>query len=924
MTASLENAQEISVEQWGTLNTAASPHKLPAGHSPNNNNIWTDEKPGSVITANGYRYLGVTPSGNPATFQINFFKTSDGSSMLVLSDGVTVWKTTDYVNFTQIVTGLSEFFQLRGMVIRDKLWLTNGSDAVMTYDGTTLSTLDGTSSTPNVPRGKYIAYHDERVWMYGISGDPSAARFTALTNTSGTEIAPDNASAWPTDNELQVSEGDADVGTALFILRGYLYASKQYSIWRITGYDEYSYTRVKTRSSTGTRFNESVQIHDNLAKFIGVDGLYVFDGEESKRISDILDPSSADEGVFAFRNLQQPLLNNNFWNTSETADFNSGTVPNVLSTANDQLALVPADDSDADFNSGTHDDTVASSGNLQLDLVSSGGTTENVALGGTPSLGGSGFSLIGSASSINDGSFASSCGSLSYASGLLARTWQVIFPSQRPVGSVTIKSFYFEREGSVLSVTDSKLQYYDGSSWADVPGGSVALPSAVNMPSQPRIYLTSPSAGSNPSASGIFVNETDITINFSTIVVSGLRWYLVGDGGAYTIRELQVFRAGYEPDGEFISASIDYGSAPPSFGNLAATITANGETYQFSTQSSDDGSTWDSAVNVSNGAAIGSTLRRYLRWRVTLASSTGISTPVIDKVYVGGTFLSTIFNTGGNINQWSALQAELSKSGQTITLYYRAAATAGAVSGESWTEIVPGAVPAADVTDVYVQFRAFLNTTDATQAPIIQSVRFNWIVGTGSGINTLQNVASSVWLNRYWLSAATLGATENDIVLVLGKSTFGSPWHKKDFKILSFCRYNGILIGAASDSGNLYQLESGYSKNGSAIDSYYETQEFSKAGVEMQILEMLVDLERSGPYTVSIGISTDNGLTYTEKTIDLTRASGVSLNFTKKLNWNIKADHFRVRVRNNAADQPFAVHGIRVFYRLMPNRGSIN
>jgi hypothetical protein len=227
MTALIEDAKEIAITKWGTLNTVASPSKLPEGHSPNLSNVWTDEKPGSVITANGYIKMGEIPSGNPVTGLINFFKTSDGSSRLVVTDNSSVWYTTNYVDYTLIASGLASSFQLRGTVIRDKLWLTNGSDSVMTWDGTTLVELDGTGGTPNVPLAKYIAYHDERVWLYGLANDLSSLRFTALVNSSGTEIAPDDASAWPTDNEIQISEGDADIGTGIFLYRGYLYTSKQ-------------------------------------------------------------------------------------------------------------------------------------------------------------------------------------------------------------------------------------------------------------------------------------------------------------------------------------------------------------------------------------------------------------------------------------------------------------------------------------------------------------------------------------------------------------------------------------------------------------------------------------------------------------------------------------------------------------------------
>ncbi|MCI0562720.1 MAG: hypothetical protein MN733_29925, partial [Nitrososphaera sp.] len=340
-------------------------------------------------------------------------------------------------------------------------------------------------------------------------------------------------------------------------------------------------------------------------------------------------------------------------------------------------------------------------------------------------------------------------------------------------------------------------------------------------------------------------------------------------------------------------------------------------------QSSNDGSTWDAAVNVSNGAAIGSTLRRYLRWGVTLNSSTGVSTPVVDKVYVGSTYISEIHNTGGNIFQWSPFQSAFNKNGQTITWYFRAGATGAAVNAASWTAIVPGAVPNTAVANQYIQIKIEFSTADATQAPFVDSFTVNWILNSGAGVNTLQNVASLIVLNRYLLAAATLGADENDVVIVLGKSTFGSPYSKKDFKFLSFVRYQDMYLAGSSEDGSIYRLEETYAKNGSAMDSLYETADFSKDGFQIKGRELHVTADRSGPYNLSVGWSIDGGLTWTERTMDLTRESGDSLSYTKRFNINTMSDSIRFRVRTNGADQPFSVDELRFYYRLSPQRGTL-
>lgn len=915
MTETLEDVQTISVDKWGTLNTAASSARLPEGHSPNNQNVWTDEKPGSVVTANGYTKLGENPSGNPTTFLANYYKTSDGTQTVVLSDGQTVWKTTDYLNFTSIKTGLSPFFQLRGAVIRGKLWMTNGSDPVMTYDGTTLTVLDGSASTPNVPLGKYIKYHDERVWIYGINGDLSSLRFTDLANSSGTEIEPDNSAAWPTDNEIQVSEGDDDIGTGLFLYRGYLYASKSYSIWRIVGYDEYTYTRVKTRSSTGTRYQESVAEVDNLVHFIGADGLYTFDGEESKRISDIIDPASSDEGVFAFRNLQQSLVNNQFWNVTDTADFVAGTVPAVLSTTGDKLSLVPADTTQADFEAGavqTNVDTETTAGAVRLATKTSGtdSSIEDLARdqGVTYKFTAQHTGLVGSPAELTDGSTSSFFG---FSGGI---SWQSL------VLVNLSRTTYVPRVDfiNLLGLGSARLNVY----------GNTGIP----------IDIDSLDIGTNPNFTLIGTHDfslnqsaQDYTYSISAINISQIAILFTPLSSSTTcyMGSCRVYSAKYEPTGSFISKTIDYLTVPFSFGTFAASTEAaqvpGHSTISFFTQSSVDGVTWDIHVPVANGGIIQSNGARYLRWGADFTSD-GADTHVVYHAYVGGTYISAIHNTGGSILQWGAFEVNANKLGQTVDAYYRAAATSGGVLAASWTAITPGSVPNTAITNVYIQIKLELATTNSSYAPYVNSHTVNWIYGTAGGINTLQNVASFVWLNRYWLSAATLGATANDIVLVKGKATYGSPFHKKDFAVLSFARFQDYFIAGSSTDGSIYRMEYGYSKDGEALDAFYETGDYTKPGAFMfQGYEIVFNGDRTGPYTVSIGISIDGGITYDEVDVDLTRAtSTTNLGFTKKLNVSFMGDKFRLRVRNNAADQPFTVDGLDVFYRLLPSRGSLN
>lgn len=902
MTAIQEDIKTIDIEEWLTLATAPSPTRLKQGQSPNMNNVWVDEKPGSVITAPGFVKVGTNPGNNASKMCLSFFKASTGTQQFIDMEGGGVYSTLDFITWTPITTFASSTYPIRGMVIRDKLWLTNGIDAVRVYDGTTTILLDGTGGTPDVPKGRYIGFHDERVWLYHLLTDRSSARFSALVDNTGAIIEPDNAAAWPIDNEIQISEGDADFGTGLILYRGYLYAFKQYSIYRIIGYDEYTYSRVKTRASTGTRFSESLQIKDNLVHLIGVDGIYVFDGEDAERISDIIAPSSGSQSAFGFNDIQQPNSNNQFFRITDTADWNTGTVPTNLHV-DDSLALVAADDSQADFAAGatlTNVSTTDNPGFIQLNLSSSGVSSVNIALNALATLvPGSGGAVIGSANFVTDGNLVNVAGvTISNPAGSYIG---ITIPS-----GITIKTVVFK---GLIAAPDVQLR---------VDGVTISV---LSISDSTNFVIT---AGDRIRQITNVSVRHDLTVTYAVFSGTDMRFVTTSAGTTFqfSVTEIQVFTTAYNPAGQFISKTLDLSVAPASYGNFNVDVTLNGQTSPtFYTQSSADGVSWDAAVACTNGGAIGSTLRRYLRWRADFTSD-GNNTPSIDAVYLMSQYISPVHNTGGSIFEWGPFESDRDQAGQIVNFYYRDATTSGGVLAAAWNSIVPGGVISSAVANQYIQFKIEILSGALTTLPIITSVTINWVEGTGIQPSALQNVASAIWGNRYWLSVAGEGATANDTIIISGKKTANSPWQLKDWPISSFTRFHDSFYGTSSVDGSIYKLDTGYSKAGEAMDSFLETGDFIFGGFFAALQEVLIETERLGPYSLYVGVSIDQGATWTELPVDLT-VSTFSPTFIKRLNLSANSDRMRFRVRTNGADQPFQVHRFIASYTLGMSRGSI-
>lgn len=891
MTAVIEDAKPISIRKFGTLNTATEETKLPIGDSPNMSNVWTDEAPGSVQTAKGYILAGTAPSGNPIKFLFNF-KKDDGTQLAMISDNATVWTTRDFKTFTSIITGLSSSFQLRAATARGKVWLTNGNDSVRTYDGTTVVVLDGTAGTPNVPKGKYVFYYHERVWVYNISGKRSSVRFTALTDNTGAEIAPDDATAWTATNEIKIGDGDGDFGTGLFLYNQKLHAGKTKSIWRMEGIDEFSYFPFKTRAEIGPRILENVALLDGLLQFVSLGGYYTFDGDTTERVSDILNPTSG-LGNLSVSDIQSPDTNQQFWLQNTAADFNAGSKSANIDTTENDLLLKPMDESSADFAAGvekTRIDTTDDEIKLSRVSTSSPSDTENVCLNQEVETSGT---VVSYSSPVD--------GDLAFHGYVLIRdsnpSISINFSAPKSLNKIIINNYYLYRvTNNTAFAINGILEYKDASgNWHTL----ATVPSFQSVIFGPQ--------------------DTSLTTTFSTVIATAIRISVSGSPTVnLAVGEIQAYEAAHSTTGKFVSKTLDLKATPSSFGKLQVDYDLNGGTASFFTQSSLDGSSWDAETSVSSGGAIASTARRYIRWGVNLASTSDQSaSPVIRKVYGPGLFISQTFDTVSTIFQWKAYQADQDSAEGTILHFYRTATDVAGLAAASWTAIAPGSDIVSAVTDDCVQFKVEMSAGTSSREPSVDSVTINWIVGTAGAIRSEQLVHGIAWNGRYWTNVSELGQSANNLMIIRGRKTFSSPWQlKRGWSMLALFIFNDALYAGSSTNSNIYRLDFGYSANGAALDSFFESGDMTgdEPDFKKTLMQMIADYELMGDnadYDLSVGISTDRGETFTERTVDL-QGTGRT---TKALNVIKSASQFRFRFRTNGIDQPFIMHGLDALYR---------
>ncbi len=127
-----------------------------------------------------------------------------------------------------------------------------------------------------IPDGTISAFHDGRIWTTFGPGSHKIAY-----SAPGVY-----ADIWPNDFELDIADASGPI-TGMCSLNGVLVAFKKNAIYTVyASGDSDAYQFDKVPGSFGCIASKSIVVVGNIAIFLGRDGLYAFDGQQVKLISD--------------------------------------------------------------------------------------------------------------------------------------------------------------------------------------------------------------------------------------------------------------------------------------------------------------------------------------------------------------------------------------------------------------------------------------------------------------------------------------------------------------------------------------------------------------------------------------------------------------------------------------------------------------
>lgn len=213
-----------------------------------------------LTTRKGVTYFGNAVPGAVTVHSLYAIKFTDGTNHLLCAattaTDTTVFEYDSVTGWGAIKTGLTKDLLLSFVTFKDEIYWTNGTDNVMSYNGTTVS------EHAAVEKGKYLVVFNDTAFMGCIDNDKSVVFYT---NSNPVDLKSSFS------NYIVVEEDNGQIITALQYQAGLLLVGKERSI--------YSYDVVGDKVeildySGGVASHRSWKIVENDSLFLSKRGVY--------------------------------------------------------------------------------------------------------------------------------------------------------------------------------------------------------------------------------------------------------------------------------------------------------------------------------------------------------------------------------------------------------------------------------------------------------------------------------------------------------------------------------------------------------------------------------------------------------------------------------------------------------------------------
>jgi hypothetical protein len=841
---------DILVSQFGGLNTQDNPAVIDPSASQDLINVNITPGGKAVFKRDGYGLFQTLPI-NTSTTSVHggyHFQDINGNDIQLWGNDSELAASVGDAAFIKIATGtVGATWQCTDSQ-GSAYCFTSSRDTVVKTDGS----VSGTSYT-TIPKGTMGAFTPTRLLVSGVLGSENTIYYSAentFTNFTTGINATDPSS------EIIASPGSRITHIAYYLGKWFWW--KDQSFGYITGTGQYDITVTIASNIVGTLDNSSTFWNGNIY-FRGQDNhIYAYDGSNLVRLTRSITPT-----VLAANRRKA-----NSWVQSSQADFAAGasSQPFAISTSISPgdvtvSSFSGTDSANADFNAGTLSNVTVASNKVSLTLNNSGNMTNN----GFETAGGvattpAGWTVEGTWQRNTNLSRGGSCGGGTFTPQ--AGSW-LLAGTLSGSGSQQL-CFQILRSGSVVGETCETVSSAHCSWTSD----SVSASSYVGRRVSFRVKKSDSTLGAQYATNAdSFILGGAISYFYS----NDLSGNLVVDtitGGTSTITS-----------GQFTSRSFDTGLT---VGVLSPSITTLSDSSRpainIQTSTSSFGA-WNT-VYFDSSPVIPINVNRYVRYIASLSPGTTddyLSTLGPATLYVQankGTYLSAV-NNAPNLTTWGLFTATDNNASAAGSIVYacRSATNSFTVQSTtpSWvTQANNSAVSCS--TGTYFQLAAtFTVTSGLVSPPLLNDFTFNWYEGSATDKAYITYFNDAIWVS---VSSGTSSSTNNRIFYY---DLLNQAWLIYDIASNGFLVENNILYIGDPSAGKVYRFGNVSTDNGSAINSYWKSKDFTGDNPFITNEFVQSDFAFSVAATTVTYTYTTDTKTATSVSIPLTDSNGASL-----------------------------------------------
>lgn len=788
------------------------------------NNLLYDED-FSLLRRNGYaKYNATGCTGLQTVRGLWKFDATDGTHYMVVLSSNSLFQTSGEGSCTMItgLTNLSSTAEMECVQTLGKLWCVNGVDGLLSWDGASTQAVSG------APIAAHIGAFRNRVLLGDISGSRTRIRGSGeLDGTDWTLFVPGKSTTSFSIDMAGTNDGN-NVSCMMGEFQGAFVIGRQDDLQALYGYDRRDFTLRKISKEIGCIEPKSVQEKNNSLYWLSKRGVERYTGTSIERASDPIRPTI--DGII------QTTGNTRTKTFSSQGDFTGGNAklcpsgPGSCASAAISPGNIVVSTWGGGDTSASNYALFASSLNISTSIANSAVTLaiQTMTLSGVSDFTGwtnyfvSTAQVVGFYTTAADGACNPTVNynsSKKVVSDMLSNGHGCTASGD----AVGIKAEIYSSAGSLVASESFVGPSLGGASCST---RTMVIPDSVWIPNQGaqsmkiRLTMTGTIDGGatrNYDTYPVWF-ESPFSSPIGNTMVFSRRIVDPDSRNCYAEFTFNT-KNHYFASGNFVSRTFDTSLSTPTWGPVTAIESTNTATaISLQTQSSSNGTSFDSLVSASLDNKVTSSQKRYIRYKASFTQTNSTETPTLDDISLTAAttayYISDCATPPSTITGWNAFLVNDVQNGGSFNFWTSTGTTCAAVTAlnANWVAQLPNA-PISNATSTFIAARVLFNIDSATQTPTLNDMTFSWNEGTAR-----PPTASAVYRDRYWLfyTTSTLSGTHNDHAVVADSN---DKWSlMDDINAYSATIYNRKLYtGESTATGFIYQQDIGSNDNGNSF-----------------------------------------------------------------------------------------------------------